>query len=68
MQVTATLAAAVLATTALAGGVAGAAIHAATATVRVECPMPAAAPANDDAALRRFLAPPAPTATGGARY
>lgn len=69
MQVTATVAAAALATTALAGSVAGAVLHAATANVRVavECPAPPVA-AHEDGSLRRFLSPPAPSATGGARY
>jgi len=65
MQVTATLAAAALATTVLAGGVAGAAIHAATATVRVECPASPAAPADD---LQRFMSRPAPLITGGRQF
>ena len=65
MQVTATLAAVALATTALASGVAGAAIHAATATVRVECPASLPASADD---LQRFMSRPAPPITGGRQF
>lgn len=68
MQITATLATAALATATLAGGLAGAAIHATTATtVRVECPAPAPAPAgNDD--MRRFMERPAPPITGSRQF
>lgn len=68
MQITATLAAAALSTATLAGGAAGAAIHAAASTtVRVECPAPPAAPSGDDD-MRRFMQRPAPPITGNPRY
>lgn len=68
MQVTSTLVAAALATTALAGGVAGAAVHAvATANVQVACPASSATPVNDED-MRRFMRRPAPPTTGNPRY
>lgn len=68
MQITATLAATALATATLVGGVAGAAIHATTATsVRVECIAPAHTPAGDDD-MRRFMERPAPPTTGSRQF
>ena len=64
-----TTTAVVLVTAALAGGAAGAAIHA-TMTARVDVSCPAASPAAPvaDADLRRFMSPPAPSTTGNPRY
>jgi len=67
VQITATLAAAALATTALAGGVAGAVVHAATATIRVECPASPPTPAGGDD-MRQFMKRPAPPISGNPRY
>lgn len=68
MQVTSTLAAVALATTALAGGVAGAAVHAvATANVQVACPASSPTPVNDED-MRRFMRRPAPPITGGRQF
>jgi len=68
VQVTSTLAAVALATTALAGGVAGAAVHAAaTTTVQVACPASLPTPVNDDD-MHRFMKRPAPPITGNPRY
>lgn len=68
MQITATLAAAAVSTALLAGGVAGAAIHAAsTATVQVECVAPVPAPTGGDD-MRRFMERPAPPITGGRQF
>lgn len=68
MQVTPTLAAVALATTALAGGAAGAAVHAvATATVQVACPASPPTPVNDED-MRRFMRRPAPPITGGRQF
>ena len=51
---------------ALAGGAAGATIHAAvTARVAVDCPAPARAAGGD---MQRFMAAPAPAPTGNPRY
>ena len=60
----------VLVTAALTGGAAGAAIHA-TMTARVDVACPAAVTSRDqdlDAALRRFMSPPAPPTSGNPRY
>lgn len=68
MQITSTLAAVALAATAVAGGVAGAAVHAvATANVQVACPASPSTPVNDDD-LHRFMKRPAPPITGNPRY
>ncbi len=68
MQVTATLAAVALTTTALVGGIAGAAVHStATTTVQIECPAPPTTPASSDD-MRQFMRRPAPPITGNPRY
>ena len=68
MQITATLAATAVSTALLAGGVAGAALHAVTTTtVRVECPaVPPATVGGDD--MRRFMERPAPPITGSRQF
>ena len=67
---TTTFVAATVAAT-LAGGAAGAAIHATmTARVAVTCPATASTSRDQDldAALRRFMSPPAPPTAGNPRY